>query len=426
MGGAGCSGFANNMNTFEWTFELRFVVALALGFLVGLERETAGVERKIHVLAGVRTYTLISLYGFGCGWLSRINVGLALPVGMLSIVALVLVEYLSKVKEGRTGWTSEVAALLTFIVGALTLLTDIWVPMALGIISTILLSEKAEIEKHVERLDKSEFLAVLKFLLVTVIILPVLPDQEYTPFKLNPTRIWQIVIMVSTIGFVGYFLTKKFGSKVGLWLSGVLGGIVSSTAVSVAAGRMAQNAPERSGSALQASLLASSVMYFRILVFIWIINPAFLPFLWWKLLALAAIGIAMAFLIKASRADAEAISVPSLQNPFEVRPAVLFAVLFVILSVVTILVKNAFGNVGVLLLSGFVGVTDITPFVLSLIHIGAAPVEAVMISAIIVAMMSNTLVKGVYFGMLAKPVRQETFWKYGLWSLLHVTFILLQ
>src|SRR5574341_969779 len=160
------------MATFEWTFELRFVVALALGFLVGLERETAGVERKIHVLAGVRTYTLISLYGYGCGWLSRINVGLALPVGMLSIVALVLVEYLSKVKEGRTGWTSEVAALLTFVVGALTLLTDIWVPMALGIITTILLSEKAQVEKLVENLDKSEFLAVVKFLLVTVIILP--------------------------------------------------------------------------------------------------------------------------------------------------------------------------------------------------------------------------------------------------------------
>lgn len=414
------------MNTFEWTFELRFVVALALGFLVGLERESTGVERKGRVFVGVRTYSLISLYGFACGWLSNMKVALALPFGMLSIVALALVGYLTKAKEGHYGWTSEVAALLTFIVGALTLLTDVWVPMALGIISTILLSEKAEIEKLVERLDKSEFLAVLKFLLVTVIILPVLPDREYTPFKLNPTRIWQIVIMVSTIGFVGYFLTKKFGSKVGLWLSGVLGGIVSSTAVSVAAGRMAQNAPERSASALQASLLASSVMYFRILVFLWIINPAFLPLLWWKLLALAAIGIAMVFFSKAPRADAEAIATPSLQNPFEIRPAVLFAVLFVMLSVTTVLVKNAFGNAGVLLLSGFVGVTDITPFVLSLVHRGAAPVETVLLSAIIVAMLSNTLLKGVYFGMLAKTVRQEAFWKYGVWAFLHVPFILLQ
>jgi uncharacterized membrane protein (DUF4010 family) len=413
------------MNTFEWTFELRFVVALALGFLVGLERETAGVERKIHVLAGVRTYTLISLYGFGCGWLSRINIGLALPVGMLSIVALVLVEYLSKVKEGRTGWTSEVAALLTFIVGALTLLTDIWVPMALGIISTILLSEKTEIEKHVERLDKSEFLAVLKFLLVTVIILPVLPNQEYTPFKLNPTRIWQIVIMVSTIGFVGYFLTKKFGSKVGLWLSGLLGGIVSSTAVSIAAGRMAQHTPERSGSALQASLLASSVMYLRILVLIRIINPAFVPPLWWKLILLAAIGVALSLRVPKQSVSSEAIAVTSLQNPFEIRPAVLFGGLFVILTVMTVLVKNAFGDAGLLGLSAIVGVTDIDPFILSLVH-SAAPVTGVMISAIIIAMMSNTIGKGIYFGVLAKEVRKDAFWRYGLWTALHVPFVLFQ
>lgn len=412
------------MNTFEWTFELRFVVALALGFLVGLERETAGVERKIHVLAGVRTYSLISLYGFGCGWLSRINVGLALPVGMLSIVALVLVEYLSKVKEGRTGWTSEVAALLTFIVGALTLLTDVWVPMALGIISTILLSEKAEIEKHVERLDKSEFLAVLKFLLVTVIILPVLPNQEYTPFKLNPARIWQIVIMVSTIGFVGYFFTKKFGGKIGLWLSGVLGGIVSSTAVSIAAGRMAQRTPERSGSALQASLLASSVMYLRILVLIRIINPAFIPHLWWKLTVLAAIGVALSLRVPKQSVSSEAMAVTSLQNPFEIRPAVLFGGLFVILTVATVLIKNAFGDAGLLGLSAIVGVTDIDPFILSLVHT-AAPAAGVMISAIIIAMMSNTIGKGIYFGFLAREVRKQTFWRYGLWALLHVPLVFL-
>ena len=209
------------MNTFEWTFELRFAVALALGFLIGLERESASSERKFQYFAGVRTYTLISLYGFGCAWLNHVNITLALPIGMVSVAALAVVGYLAKLKDGRIGSTSEVAALLTFIIGALTVLTDVWVAMSLAIISTILLSEKAGLENFVERLDKSEFLAVLKFLLVTVIILPVLPNNDYSQFKLNPTRIWQIVIMVSTIGFVGYFLSKKFGSKLGLWLSGL-------------------------------------------------------------------------------------------------------------------------------------------------------------------------------------------------------------
>ena len=238
------------MNSFEWTFQLRFIVALALGFLIGLERETSGSDRKSKLFAGVRTYTLISLFGFACGWLFHLNVTFALPAGLIAIGALALTEYISKLKEGKYGLTSEVAALLTFTIGALSMLADIWVPMSLGIIATLLLSEKAELENWVDRLDKSEFLAVIKFLLITLIILPALPDQNYTQFNLNPKNIWQIVIMVSSIGFVGYFLMKKLGDKVGLWLSGLLGGIVSSTAVSIAVGRIAKNDSAQSKNAL--------------------------------------------------------------------------------------------------------------------------------------------------------------------------------
>ncbi len=412
------------MNTFEWTYELRFIVALALGFLIGLERESAGSERKSKLFAGVRTYTLISLFGFACGWLFHVNVAFALPIGMLSIAALALTGYISKLKEGRIGLTSEVAALLTFAIGALSMLADIWLPMALGIISTLLLSEKAELEKWVERLDKSEFLAVIKFLLVTLIILPALPDQNYTQFNLNPRNVWQIVIMVSSIGFVGYFLMKKFGGKVGLWLSGLLGGIVSSTAVSIAVGRIAKNDPAQSRNALQASLLASSVMYIRILIIIWLINPASIFFLWWKFILLGLIGTALSFGLKQDVAHANEHSVSTLQNPFEIKPAILFAGLFVILSVATILVKNFFGNGGLLTLSAIVGVTDIDPFILSLVQ-GSKPLEAVVVSAIIMAMMSNTIIKSIYFAAQAKDIRKETYLRYGIWAALHIPLIIL-
>ena len=411
------------MSSFEWTYELRFIVALALGFLIGLERESAGAEHKGKFSAGIRTYTLISMFGFGCGWLYHINAELVLPVGLISIAALALAGYLSKLKEGRTGYTSEVAELLTFIIGALTLLTEIWVPAALGIIGTILLSEKSELEKHVEKLDKSEFLAVLKFLLVTLIILPALPDKDYTQFNLNPAHIWQIVIMVSTIGFVGYFLMKKFGSKVGLSVSGLMGGIVSSTAVSIAVGNIAKRQPEQSGNALQASILASSIMYVRILIIISIVNPAIIPFIWWKLVSLGVIGILLSLGINLKR-NAEGERVNTLQNPFELKPAVIFAVLFVMLSIITVLVKRFFGSGGILTLSAIVGVTDIDPFILSLLR-GQQPVSTLIISAIIISMMSNTVIKGVYFGTLAKEAKKETIIRYGLWALLHLPFILL-
>ncbi len=374
----------------------------------------------------MRTYSLISLYGFACGWLYHINVPFALPVGMISIASLVLVSYFAKLREGRLGWTSEMAALLTFIVGALALLTDIWVPMALGIISTLLLSEKAEVENYVEKLNKSEFLAVLKFLLVTVIILPVLPNREFTEYKLNPTTVWKIVILVSSLGFVGYFLMKKLGSSLGLWLSGLLGGIVSSTAVSVSAGRIARTHPERSGAALQSTLLASSVMYLKILALVWVLNPSFVPYLWWKLCALSAIGIVMAPRILTRNSETTDLAqVSTLQNPFEIKPAMFFAALFVTLSVVTLFIRTSFGGAGLLYLSAVIGVSDIIPFILSLVN--NSPIDPVFISAIMIATMSNTVVKGIYFGtqVPAIAVRNEAFLRYGIWAALHVPFVLL-
>ena len=237
------------MNIIEWTPQLRFAVALALGFLVGLEREGAKIEKKTMVFGGVRTHPMIAMFGFGCAWLSQIGVAFILPAGLAAMIALTSIAYIAKIRADRFGSTTEFSAILTFVTGALALLVDIWAAMAVGVLNTILLSEKSSLETWVEKLDRAEFLATLKFLLITLIVLPVLPDQAYTRYELNPTHIWEIVILVSTIGFVGYFLSKRLGDRIGLWLSGLLGGVVSSTAVTVAVGRAAQTVPERGRAA---------------------------------------------------------------------------------------------------------------------------------------------------------------------------------
>lgn len=413
------------MNTFEWTPELRFLVALALGFLVGLERESTKIEEQKMVFGGVRTHPIISLLGFGCAWFYKIGATFMLPIGLLSIAALTSIAYIAKIKVERYGSTSEISALLTFVTGALALLVDVWIAMALGVVNTILLSEKAALESYVERLNKVEFLATIKFLLVTVIILPVLPNQEYTRFKLNPTTIWEIVILVSTIGFVGYFLSKKFGQKIGMWLSGALGGIISSTALTMAVGRIARKNPQRAEEALQASVLASSVMNLRVLVLIWVINASVVPLLAWRLILLFLIGVALAVRIMWRSTSNNAEGVPTLQNPFEIRPAMAFAALFVVLSVVTGVVQKALGDAGVLGLSAIVGVTDIDPYILSLVH-GTAPLSSIIVPAIIIAMLSNTIAKGVYFAVLSPSTRRETIVTYSAWALLHVPLILIR
>lgn len=410
------------MSMIEWNDQLRFLVAIALGFLVGLERASRGNTLATKLTAGVRTYTLISLFGFGCAWLYRMKIEFIIPVGIIAIGGMVLTSYLAKQKSGAVGWTSEIAALLTFIIGVLALIADIWIAMALGIFTTLLLSEKAEIERYIDRLDKSEFLAVIKFLIVTIIILPALPDKDYTQFYLNPYRIWQIVILVSSIGFVGYFLMKKFGNKVGIWLSGLLGGIASSTAVSIAMGRIAKNNDLIAKRAFQATILASSVMYLRILVIIYFLNTGLAFEIWWKLVILFCVGLLFAIIMHDKNHDTSAGPISSIQNPFEIKPAVIFAFLFVLLSIVTIWVKHIFGGGGLLALSAIVGVTDIDPFILSIIS-KQLPVENLIDIAILISMMSNTIVKGIYFGFLVKGLRKQVISYFVIWAVIHILLI---
>jgi uncharacterized membrane protein (DUF4010 family) len=412
------------VNTIEWTIPLRFGVALALGFLVGLERESTKLEHQKLVFGGVRTHPLISMFGFACAWLYQIGATLMLPAGLLAMIALTGIAYYAKISAERYGSTSEVSALLTYVTGALAFHVDIWAAMALGVVNTILLSEKSRLESFVENLNKAEFLATLKFLLVTLIILPVLPDQSYTRFQINPTRVWDVVILVSTIGFIGYFLSKRFGERVGLRLSGLLGGIVSSTAVTITMGRLAQTVPERGRAALQGAMLASSVMYLRILVLIAVLNPLLLTALWWKLVLLSGIGVLLSFRYGAEAADGDGKNLPGLQNPFEITPALLFAALFVVLIVVTTVVKDALGNAGLLGLAAVVGVTDIDPFILSVVQTASVAVGT-GVSAMIIAMLSNTLAKGIYFGFLVPGERRQTAWRFMLWALLHIPLVLL-
>ena len=407
----------------ENNFELRFALALAIGFLIGLERERAGAQAPNHrVFAGMRTFTLVSLFGFACGLLHRLGVALAAPLGVLVIGGLATVEYFAKLREGRVGWTTEAAVLLTFTIGALALLAEPWVPLALGVIGTLLLSEKSRLEHLVVSLDGAEFLAVLKFLIVTALILPIVPDRDFTEFHLNPHKIWLIVVMVSSVGFGGYFLTKKLGARYGWWLSGLAGGIVSSTAVSVAAGRAAQQQPAQASRALQAALLASSVMYLRVLALVAILNPVFVPWLAWRLPALCLVGLVLACFVRTPDDSAVSGTVGTLHNPFEIVPALVFAVLFVVLVVITKLVQAQFGDSGLLALSAIVGVADIDPFILSIVQSNGSA-TAMLMAAILVAMMFNTIAKGVYFGMQASAVRRAALWRFAVWALLHVPLV---
>ena len=404
------------MGALAWPLELRFALAVGLGLLIGVERERTVVALRKSG-AGVRTHALVSLLGFSLGWFGE-HVGMALPVaGFAGLTGIVISGFVARARDGAQGWTSEVAVLLSFTTGLLCVQAPVWLPMAVGIVATFLLSEKTVLEGYAGHLDEKEFLGVLKFLLLGLIVLPALPDRGYTQFDINPARIWKIVVLVSSVGFVGYFLTKRFGGKVGLWLSGVLGGIVSSTAVAVAAGRMARQDPAKGPAALQASLLASSVMYLRILALVWLISPTFGQILSWRLVFLSLIGLGLAAFVRSGTRPVGGVS--SASNPFELKPAFLFGAFFVILTVATRAVKESFGQAGLVGLSLIVGAVDIDPFILSL-HKGAGAVEPILGCACLFSMLSNTVAKGIYFGTISGCMKKPALLRYGAWALLHV------
>ena len=408
--------------SFEWTLGLRFTVALAVGFLVGLERESTRREHRQFFFGGVRTFPLLSLYGFGCAWLLEKGVALALPVGLLSVAVLSGIAYVEKIKVGRRGATSEIAALLTFVAGAMALMADIRLPVALAVVNTLVLSEKSALESYVDRLDRAEFLATLKFLLVTVVIYPALPNIEYTPFQLNPARIWQIVVLVSGIGFIGYILARKIGPRAGLPLSGLMGGIASSTAVSVATGRLARDNPEQFGAALRANLLGSSVMYVRLAVLLAVFGRPYLPDLGWRLLLLGAAGMLLSLTLRDGGTAADG-KTPHIQNPVEIRVALLFGLVFVALRLATRLAEQHFGSAGVMGLGALAGVVDVDPFVLSMFQGQTA--ARLVVSGVLVAVMINTMAKGVYFALLSGQRRAASLWRYGCLALLHLPLLLL-
>ena len=403
----------------EWTLGLRFLVALAMGFLIGLERETGRKERRQFFFGGVRTFPIVSLFGFSCAWLFSSGMPLLLPVGLLAVTALTVVAYLEKIKAGRFGATSEVSVLVTYMIGALSLLSDVRLPIAIGVVNTILLSEKSTLENYVARLNRNEFLATLKFLLLSVVIYPALPNVEYTAYHLNPARIWQIVVLVSAIGFVGYILSKKLGARLGLPLSGLLGGIASSTAVSVATGRLAREVPAYAGAALQASLLAGSVMYVRLMVLIAVFGDGFVLNLDSRMICLCLVGLVLALTVRKGEMAGDApAEMPSIQNPVEIRIALVFASVFVAVKVGVLLAREYFGQAGVLGLGVLSGVVDVDPFVLSLVQ--GTLSGRLMLQALLLAVMVNTLAKGMYFASLSQANRIQTLWRYGVWAACHV------
>ena len=394
----------------------KIVLVLFLSFLLGLEREGHKVPGGHYLFGGVRTFPLIGLIGYAMALVSGAQL-LPVALGFVVVGAFLLVSYRHKLTAaGDAGVTTEVSGLLTYLLGAVVSAGYIWIAVTVVVASMLLLELKTGLESLSERIPTEEVVTFTKFLLLTVVILPAVPNEELTPFHLNPFRTWLIVVAVSAVSYLAYVLQKLTAKRGGIQLAALLGGAYSSTVITVALARRARREawPNLFAGSM---LLASGVMYLRIVVLLAIFNGALLAPLLVPFLALAFAAALVGFLWsrvpdregEAPRREYEA------RNPLEIRAAFLFAAIFVAILVATNLVLTKFGRVGIFSLAAVMGCADVDPFIMGLTQsAGTSTSLATAAAAVVVATASNNAIKGIYAFAFAD---RRTGWR-GLAALL--------
>ena len=380
----------------------KITLVLFLSFLIGLERE----EHKAtgtYAFGGVRTFPLIGLVGYSVALLSGAQV-LPLIVGFLVIAAFLLVSYWHKISRSEgAGVTTEISGLATFIAGALIFYGHFWTATTLSVASLLLLDLKAALERLAVRIAPNEILTFAKFLLLSGVILPVLPNQTFTPFHINPFKTWLVVVAISAISYASYVLQKLTRGQGGIVLAALLGGVYSSTVTTVVLARRAksENQPHLYSGSI---LIASGVMYLRLIALLALFNHALLRLVLVPFLVLAGIAAGTGWLWSRRADHAQTVTQDSLEpkNPLDLLAAFFFAALFLVMLVATQLAVTYLGRGGLNALAALMGVSDVDPFIMGLTQAAGTgtPLQVAAV-AIIISAASNNIIKGIYAASLA-------------------------
>ncbi len=344
-------------------------LALGLGLLIGLQRQLAG-----SAVGGIRTFPLIALLGAMCGLLASVWSELIVVAGFIGITTMAVLANLAKYKEDAAtgGQTTEVAALLTYVLGAFLATKNYPVAIVVGGVIAVLLHFKEPMHQFAGRMTERDVQAVMRFVIISLIILPVLPDEVFGPYQvLNPREIWLMVVLIVGIGLAGYGSYKLFGEQAGVVLGGILGGLISSTATTVAYARRIKDNPEAASLAAITIVIASSVAAARVIVEVAVVAPNILgavaPPLGALCLLMVMISIAMLMFHK-TRGDA----MPKQENPAELKSALFFGAIYALIAFATAAVKERFGGQALYVIAVVSGVVDVDAITLSTAQLAAA------------------------------------------------------
>ncbi|HEY7161267.1 MAG TPA: DUF4010 domain-containing protein, partial [Acidobacteriota bacterium] len=333
---------------------LNFAVALLIGALIGIERERKKAKEDPTVaFGGIRTFILIALTGAVSAWLSLQlkTVWIFIAAGLI-VASFILVAYILENRNSNSsaiGLTSETAGIIVFLLGGTTLFGYREIAVALGIATAAALAYKQPLHTFVGKIYEDDIYAGLTLLFATFIVLPVLPNKTIDPWQaINPYKMWLLVIMISGLSLIGYVATRSLGTRKGSSLTGLFGGLVSSTAVTMAFSRQSKESKESSRlmNIFAASILiAWSVMFIRILVEVVVVNIKLLSSLVVPMITMAVLAATSAFLYyrwASGESRKHGSQDIPLKNPFSLVSALKFAVVFGIVSLLVKYVQQNF------------------------------------------------------------------------------------
>lgn len=386
-----------------WTL----LTALGVGLLIGIERGWKGrVKEEGDRVAGLRTFSLTGLLGGIIGILS-VPVGeWLLAAAFLSFALVVAVAHFVGSKESEdVGFTTSVALLITFSLGIWSSFGNHIYVFIVAVVVVALLGYKPEIHKCLKNIEKKEIYAGIKFLIISVIILPLLPNQGYGPYEaLNPYWLWWMVVLITGLSFIGYLSITNLGDRIGILLTALSGALASSTAVTLSLANMAKKT-RVSNLYMAGVLIASAIMFIRIIIEVAVVNINLIYTLWPPVLSMIILTLLGIFwLWKSGREKDDKDKPPlKLKNPFQIKMAIQFAVLLAVILLLAEAMKGWFGDEGIYILSVVSGLMDVDAITLSLSKMATEELtEQVAVTGIVLAAVTNTIVKGLMFAFITK------------------------
>lgn len=368
---------------------------MIFGFAIGLQREMKILyEHKKNDFGGARTFSMIGLLGYVSAWIN-LQVPFFLLVATLVLGAFLITAYLVNSTPDENGITTEISALITFCAAAMLAYEKATLAVFVAIVVLFILNSKDKITEYAKVIEKKDLSAAIIFAMMTFVVLPILPNKTIDPWGyFNLYNIWLMVILVAGISFFGYIAVRAVGTTKGIGLTGLFGGLASSTAVTLSLGRQGKNSPALSKNLAIGISLACSIMLVRVYFEMLIINPSLANQILTPVIVATVAGyIFIGFLIFTAKKET-VVSEPTFKNPFKMSEALMLGLIFGAVIALIKFANQTFGDSGIYIVSFIAGSADVDAVVLSMASFAKTGIPSItVLNAIVLAIVSNSITK---------------------------------